>query len=152
MNPGNLYDYPQKLEQVGCYCLAWRSGCLRSVLCLFLVKQSNPYESNSRKMSLNIVFDEIMQSIRKKMQTIDVDSCEISIQEALNMVKFIEPLLLKLRTAFLEEEKIDMQSEIRFFKEMKPEVLNRLIYFNEVYTIGLKRPNGSNEVQCVYFV
>jgi hypothetical protein len=96
-------------------------------------------------------FDEIMQSIQEKMQTIDMDSCEISIQEALYMVKFIEPLLLKLRTVFLEQGEIDTQSEIRFFKEMKPEVLNRLIYFNEVYTIGLKRPNGSNEIQQEYY-
>jgi hypothetical protein len=34
---------------------------------------------------------------------------------------------------------------------MKPQVLSLLIYFNKIYSIELKRPNGSNEIQQGYY-
>jgi hypothetical protein len=58
---------------------------------------------------------------------------------------------LKLRSAFLETGNPDIQDEIIFFKEMKPQVLSLLIYFNKIYSIELKRPNGSNEIQQNYY-
>ena len=34
---------------------------------------------------------------------------------------------------------------------MKPQILSLLIYFNKIYSIELKRPNGSNEIQQEYY-
>lgn len=102
-------------------------------------------------MSLNIVFEKIIQSVQEEVQTIDMDGYHISIQEALRMVEYIKNRLFELRTVFLEHENIELPDEIKFFKEMKPQILSLLIYFNKIYSIELKRPNGSNEIQQEYY-
>jgi hypothetical protein len=93
-----------------------------------------------------------MQSIHEELQTVDMDSCDVSMQDALKMVSFIRNHLLALRAFFLEKEPIEIQDEITFFKEMKPQILNLLVYFNKIYSIELKRPNGSNDVQKKYYL
>jgi hypothetical protein len=71
-------------------------------------------------MSVNVVFERIMQSIHEEIQSIDMDGCDISMPEALKMVEFIKIRLLELRAVFLEQENVEIQDEIKFFKEMKP--------------------------------
>jgi hypothetical protein len=50
----------------------------------------------------------------------------------------------KLRNKFIESGVSNIKEEIIFFKEMKPQILGRLLYFNKIYIIELKRPNGSD--------
>lgn len=38
-----------------------------------------------------------------------------------------------------------------FFKEIKPEILGFLLYFNKIHTIELKCPNGSNDTLKDYY-
>lgn len=44
------------------------------------------------------------------------------------------------------------QEEINFFKEMKPQFTSKLIYYNMVYKIEMKRPNGGNRVLKKYYM
>jgi hypothetical protein len=67
------------------------------------------------------------------------------------MVSFIRNHLLALRVFFLGKEPVEIQDEITFFKEMKPQILSLLVYFNKIYSIELKRPNGSNDIQKEYY-
>ena len=96
-------------------------------------------------------FNQISEKIKAKLATIDLDDCDISLEESVNMIKFLEKHLSELRLFFLSMEKISIQDEIAFFKELKPEVLGLLLYFNKVHNIELKRPNGSNNIQVEYF-
>lgn len=41
--------------------------------------------------------------------------------------------------------------EIQFFKEIKPQFTSKLIYFNMIYKIEMKRPNGGNRILKKYF-
>lgn len=41
--------------------------------------------------------------------------------------------------------------EIHFFKDLKPQFTSKLIYFNMVYKIEMKRPNGGNRVLKKYY-
>ena len=41
--------------------------------------------------------------------------------------------------------------EIQFFKEIKPQFSSKLIYYNMVYKIEMKRPNGGNRIVKKYF-
>ena len=43
------------------------------------------------------------------------------------------------------------QEEILFFKEIKPQFTSKLIYFNRIYKIEMKRPNGGNRVLKKYY-
>lgn len=41
--------------------------------------------------------------------------------------------------------------EIHFFKEVKPQFTSKLIYYNMVYKIEMKRPNGGNRILKKYY-
>lgn len=89
--------------------------------------------------------------IQAELQSIDLEGCDISREEAVKMVKFLEDCLSELRDYFLVLKTITVQDEIEFFKEMKPEVLGLLLYFNKIHNVELKRPIGSNETQSEYY-
>lgn len=66
-------------------------------------------------------------------------------------------IIFKLEKAFGELKSFiagysfkDAPEEIRFFKEIKPRLLSRLIYHNKVYNIETKMPAGSIEDKKVY--
>ncbi len=96
-------------------------------------------------------FKQLSDKIEIEMQTIDLDGCDISIEEAFSMVEFFKKCLSDLRNFFLSQESVSIQDEITFFKEMKPEILGLLLYFNKVHSIELKRPTGSNDTQRAYY-
>lgn len=89
-------------------------------------------------------FDHIMEQISIEIQAIDIEGCDISTDEAFHMVEFLQKALNNLREKFLECESLNIKDEVCFFKEMKPLILSKLLYFNKVYAIEIKCPNGSN--------
>ena len=96
-------------------------------------------------------FNQIIEQISVETQAIDIEGCDISTDEAFHMVEFIQTALSNLRKKFIECESLSIHDEIHFFKEMKPHILSRLLYFNKVYTIEIKCPNGSNVIYTGYY-
>lgn len=80
-----------------------------------------------------------------------MEDCDITIEESLAMVELLEKYLSELRHVFLSKESINIQEEIIFFKEMKPEILGLLLYFNKIHSIDLKQPTGSNDALKEYY-
>ena len=93
-----------------------------------------------------------MQIVQQDIESIDIEGCEISLQESLKMIDSLKGFMVDLRARFLEKDPINSQEEINFFKNMKPQLLSLLIYFNKIHSIELKRPNGSNEIQRDYYM
>lgn len=96
-------------------------------------------------------YTRISGKIKIELQTVDLEGCDISIKESVRMIKLLEDCLSELRDYFLVLKSISVQNEIEFFKEMKPEVLGLLLYFNKIHNVELKRPIGSNETQSEYY-
>ena len=67
-----------------------------------------------------------------------------TMDNALYMVRFIAPMYEQLREMIISYSFPSVEDEICFFKESKPEILSKYIYFNKVYHIELKCPDGSN--------
>ncbi len=64
--------------------------------------------------------------------------------------KVIEHILLK--TAKLKEYVLktgfkNQQEEIHFFKHIKPQFIAKLIYYNSIYKIETKKPNGTKAIR-----
>ena len=68
-----------------------------------------------------------------------------TMDNALYMVRFIAPMYEQLREMIISYSFPSVEDEIYFFKELKPEILSKYIYFNKVYNIELKCPDGSND-------
>jgi hypothetical protein len=97
------------------------------------------------------LFIPLLNSIQIEMQKIDIENCQISVEESVEMVMFLKKCLAELRTSFLSLESISTQDEVIFFKEVKPKVLGFLLYFNKIHTLELKRPNGSYDTIKDYY-
>jgi hypothetical protein len=96
-------------------------------------------------------YPKISERIQIELQNIDIERCDISIEESVDMIKFLKGCLSELREYFLILKSITIQEEIYFFKQIKPEVLGLLLYFNKIHNVELKRPIGSNETQREYY-
>jgi RteC protein len=100
---------------------------------------------------LKTTFDKIMAEISDEISTIDIEGCDISMEEAFRMIEFLQNRLHLLRDKLVESRFENEEEEICFFKEIKPQILSQLLYFNKIYTIELKRPNRSNIIQRNYY-
>ncbi len=84
---------------------------------------------------LNFIDLEIDNQIKK---------CENAIDMILKSINTIKKNISK--SSF----KTDTE-EILFFKEIKPQFTSKLIYFNMIYKIEMKRPNGGNRILKKYY-
>ena len=96
-------------------------------------------------------FEETVRLIDIELESFSIDTCDISTDVSFKLVEFLHEKLNDLRDKFIDYKFTSQEDEICFFKEMKPLILSRLLYFNKIYTIELKRPNGSNISQKSYY-
>lgn len=94
--------------------------------------------------------DEIISKINTEMETSCIDS-DVSSDKAMYMINFIRPLFEELREFIHQYTFQDADEEIVFFKNTKPFILSKLIYFNDIYLLEIRKPNGSKEVLREYY-
>lgn len=90
---------------------------------------------NNLNEQLNFIDLEIDNQIKK---------CEQAITVTLKSINELKKLVTK--TNFKAETE-----EMQFFKEIKPQFTSKLIYFNRVYKIEMKKPNGGNRILKKYY-
>lgn len=91
----------------------------------------------------------IISQINTEIENVCMNS-DVSSDKALYMLNFIRPLFERLREFIHEYTFQDANEEISFFKNIKPFILSKLIYFNDIYTLELRKPNGSKDVLKEY--
>lgn len=89
--------------------------------------------------------EEILAKIDTEIELIGFDN-DITMNDALHMIEYIIPLYDQLRKFIIDYTFPSIEDEIYFFKELKPNILGRYLYFNKVYRIESQCPSGSNEV------
>ena len=94
--------------------------------------------------------DKLLSKINTEIETSCMDS-DVSSDKAIYMIDFIRPLFEELREFIHQYTFLDANEEILFFKDIKPFILSKLIYFNDIYLLELRKPNGSKEVLKEYY-
>ena len=94
--------------------------------------------------------EKIISKINAEIETSCIDN-DLSIDKALYMINLIRPLFEELREFIHQYDFQDTNEEILFFKNTKPFILSKLIYFNDIYLLELRKPNGSKEVLKEYY-
>lgn len=100
---------------------------------------------------MRVFFANLIEKAQNELQTIDMESCDISIETSVSMIDYLEKILSEMRIYFLSLKSISEDDEIIFFKEIKPEILGFILYFNKIHTTELKCPNGSNGTLGEYY-
>lgn len=93
--------------------------------------------------------DNILQEIDSEIERFDVYGYDI-IENSLKMIDLIQRHIDKLRERVIAYEFSSQEEEIIFFKELKPQILSKQLYFNKIYCIESKFPTGSNEAAKMY--
>ena len=91
------------------------------------------------------ISNEIIFTINTEIEISCVDN-DLSPDKALHMINFIRPLFEELREFIHKYNFQESEEEIDFFKNIKPLILSKLIYYNDIYTLELRKPNGNKEV------
>ena len=99
---------------------------------------------------MNPKYAPLLHNLNEQLNFIDLEidnpiqQCEQAINVILKSIHAVRKLVNK--THFKTEVE-----EIQFFKEVKPQFTSKLIYFNRVYKIEMKKPNGGNRVLKKYY-
>lgn len=99
---------------------------------------------------MNPKFTTILHNLNEQLNFIDLEiddqikKCEQAITIILKSINELKKVTIK--SSFKTETE-----EIQFFKEIKPQFTSKLIYFNRVYKIEMKKPNGGNRILKKYY-
>lgn len=92
----------------------------------------------------------LLSALNDQLSFIDleIDNQTLRCEKALEIIlKTIE----KLRSILLKTKFKTDAEEIKFFKEIKPQFTSKLIYYNTLFKIEMKRPNGGNRIVKKYY-
>lgn len=99
---------------------------------------------------MNPKYNILLNKLNEQLNFIDLEiddqikKCEQAITIILKSINQLKKTTTK--TNFKTESE-----EIQFFKEIKPQFTSKLIYFNRVYKIEMKKPNGGNRILKKYY-
>lgn len=102
-------------------------------------------------MKIEYKINQILSSLNEQLNFIDLEidnqikKCECAIEIILKATEEVKKIIIK------NNFKSDSE-EILFFKEIKPQFTSKLIYYNVVYKIEMKRPNGGNRILKKYYL
>lgn len=91
------------------------------------------------------------KSIEKQIKKIESAEKNILIRTEL-ILTLLETKLKELKNFIVNYEFKNKEEEILFFKNLKPQILSKLIYYMSVYKIELNRPTGSRQTIEIYLV
>jgi hypothetical protein len=83
----------------------------------------------------------LKKEVDAKIEQIECSESSM-IKKALEASRFLAEAFDRLKTFILSYDFTDEDEEIRFFKEIKPKLCCRLIYYRKVYNIEMDRPVG----------
>jgi hypothetical protein len=98
------------------------------------------------KYSLHKIIDDVSQYESKI-----VNEASGSLDEALKMISYLQEVLIALKASVVKEGFESEWEEINFFRNVKPGILGKLIYYNKVYRIECACPLGSGKIYMNYF-
>ena len=95
----------------------------------------------------NLYLDEIEKHIRK----IERDE-KNEITKSVKILMFLEYKLEELKNFIVQYDFKTQEEEILFFKEIKPKIVSKLIYYMSVHKIEINRPKGSRSTIETYLL
>lgn len=99
---------------------------------------------------MKLLSQKLMSELQQRLDKIHSETSEPSEFAELG-IKASITVLEKLKTKFISHVFLDKQQEIDFFRNCKPQLASKLIYYNEVYTIISNKPIGSKKTIRNYY-
>lgn len=94
-------------------------------------------------------YEKIIKQLDIELETLESDTEDI-IQKAEKGIKITRHSLELLSERVSDKGFKDVETEIHFFKNVKPQVFSKLIYYVQLFNIETKRPRSSKKSQIKY--
>ncbi|MBB3186760.1 RteC domain-containing protein [Microbacter margulisiae] len=91
----------------------------------------------------------ISKNLNAQLQAIDLEEPNI-IRKSQKSITCIKEALSRLKSFIVDYKFKNNDDEILFFKEIKPDIFSKLIYYVEIFNIESRRPMGVFELQHNY--
>lgn len=99
---------------------------------------------------MNSKFNKALTDLTEQLNFIDLE-IDNPIKKCEKAIEVILISFTKLKSLISNYKFKSEIEEIIFFKETKPQFTSKLIYYNMIYKIEMKRPNGGNRIVKKYF-
>ena len=91
----------------------------------------------------------LKENVDQKIREIESRGDNV-LQRSLAAAELLEDAFHRLKGFISAYEFADMEEEISFFKEIKPQIFCHLIYYRKVFNLEMNRPMGSLDAQAEY--
>ena len=98
----------------------------------------------------NRFFRDAISKISKREERLTMNASKI-IEESYTMTLLLKDLLSELKEFVVNSGFDTEQQEIDFFKNIKPQILGKLIFYNKVYRIEIACPVPNGKILLKYF-
>ena len=105
------------------------------ILAIVIINQPNSIIMKHQ----NMILKNALNSIKSKEAELGLLE-SITIEKTLEIIHFIQLVLLNIKTTILKNGFTNQSDEVVFFKVIKPKILSKLIFYNKVYRIELSCP------------
>ena len=99
---------------------------------------------------MKIVLNKILAQIHHQEDKLSSQMMSTA-DEAYQMTLFLKEMLFTIKMKVLQTGFKDEQQEINFFKNIKPQILGKLIYNNKVFRIETTCPVSTGRIHQSYF-
>ena len=99
---------------------------------------------------MEIVLSKILSQIRHQEDRLSSQMMR-TVDEAYQMTLYLNEMLGTIKAKVLQDGFIDERQEIDFFKNIKPQILGKLIYYNKIFRIETTCPVSNGEIHQSYF-
>jgi len=99
---------------------------------------------------MEIILSKILSEIRHKEDKISSQMIRSS-DEAYQMTLFLNKMLCAIKTEVLQVGFLNEDQEVDFFKNVKPQILGKLIYYNKVFRIETTCPVSNGKIHQSYY-
>lgn len=99
---------------------------------------------------MEIVLNKILSEIHHQEDKLSSQMMPTA-DEAYQMTLFLKEMLCKIKNKVLQARFEDEQQEIDFFKNIKPQILGKLIYYNKVFRIETTCPVNNGKIHQSYY-
>ena len=99
---------------------------------------------------MEIVLSKILSKIHHQEDKLSSQMMQM-VDEAYQMTLFLNEMLGTIKAKVIKDNFANEQQEIEFFKNIKPQVLGKLIYYNKVFRIETSCPVSNGEIHQSYY-
>ncbi|PZR16209.1 MAG: tetracycline regulation of excision, RteC [Flavobacterium psychrophilum] len=101
-------------------------------------------------MVRSAVYRDILSEVNENEKDFSISYSSV-IEQASTMIPFLQETLRRLKDILLKDGFTNTLEEVEYFREVKPQVLGKLIYYNELYRLETSCPVQGGKLYRKYF-